>query len=620
MCEAIRHRGPDGEGYFEQGDVHLGHRRLSVIDPAGSPQPMFSCDRNIAIVFNGEIYNFAALREELTALGHSFRTRGDTETLIYAYAQYGTDMLRKIDGMFAFAIWDEKSQSLFLARDHIGVKPLYYYWDGQTLVFGSELKALLPHPAVPREIDPQAIALYLECQYIPSPRSIYRQVRKLPAGHFLVLQNGRLRESSYWNPDYRDKLDVGEDEARELVERDLRRSVESMLVADVPLGAFVSGGIDSSLVAALMTDISGKAVDTFSLGFSHGVQSEHAEAARVAQHIGSRHHPLVLDPHACLETLDQWTDVFDEPFGDQAALPTYLLSRMTRRHVTVALTGEGADELFAGYSNYAKRARQEKYTRWLGARYSPLPVLMRHFPARLRKGRLTKAIIKPEAERYATIPSVFDSMLWPGLFTSSLLSHAQETISQYAARFYNECNSDEYMDRIMYVDTRLWLPDDLLVKVDRATMANSLEARVPYLDHHFVQTCARLRPDLKQRGPTTKFILKKIAERYLPHDIVHRGKQGFVMPLSEWLGGELQAEVRAALSPQRLGRRNLLTPAALQRLLDQHYRGRRNHSGRLWALLVLERWFARYAPDFVLGMENHFIAGPAAAHPPSSVP
>lgn len=600
MCETIRHRGPDGEGYFEQGDIHLGHRRLSVIDPVGSPQPMFSRDRNIAIVFNGEIYNFASLREELTALGHSFQTRGDTETLIYAYAQYGVDMLQKIDGMFAFAIWDEKNQSLFLARDHIGVKPLYYYWDDRTLVFGSELKALLQHPAVPREIDPEAIALYLECQYIPSPRSIYRHIRKLSPGHFLVLQDGRLRESSYWQLDYSDKLNIREDEARELVERDLRRSIKSMLVADVPLGAFVSGGIDSSLVAVLMTDILGKPVDTFSLGFSHGLQSEHVEAARVAQHIGSRHHPLVLDPHACLDTLDQWTDVFDEPFGDQAALPTYLLAKMTRQHVTVALTGEGADELFAGYGNYAKRTRQEKYTRWLGGRYSPLPALVRHLPARLRKDRLLKAISKPEAERYATIPSVFDSMLWPGLFSPSLLSHARETISQYAARFFNECNSSEYMDRIMYVDTRLWLPDDLLVKVDRATMAHSLEARVPYLDHHFVQTCARLPPDLKQHGSVTKFILKKIAERYLPHDIVHRRKQGFVMPLSEWLGGELQADVRLALSPQRLGRRNLLTSGALQRLLDQHYRGQRNHSGRLWALWVLERWFERYAPDFVL--------------------
>jgi asparagine synthase (glutamine-hydrolysing) len=273
---------------------------------------------------------------------------------------------------------------------------------------------------------------------------------------------------------------------------------------------------------------------------------------------------------------------------------------MTRQHVTVALTGEGADELFAGYGNYAKRTRQEKYTRWLGGRYSPLPALVRHLPARLRKDRLLKAISKPEAERYATIPSVFDSMLWPGLFTPSLLSHARETISQYAARFFNECNSSEYMDRIMYVDTRLWLPDDLLVKVDRATMAHSLEARVPYLDHHFVQTCARLPTDLKQHGSMTKFILKKIAERYLPPDIVHRRKQGFVMPLSEWLGGELQADVRAALSLQRMGRRNLLTSKALQRLLDQHYRGQRNHSGRLWALWVLERWLERYAPDFVL--------------------
>lgn len=607
MCDAIRHRGPDGEGYFEQGDVHLGHRRLSVIDPAGSPQPMFSRDRNLAIVFNGEIYNFAELRAELTALGHSFQTRGDTETLIYAYAQYGVDMLHKIDGMFAFAIWDEKNKSLFLARDHIGVKPLYYYWDERTLVFGSELKALLQHPAVPREIDPQTIALYLECQYIPSPRSVYQKVRKLPAGHYLVLQEGHLRESAYWCPDYRDKLDIGDQEAHKLVERELQRSVNGMLVADVPLGAFVSGGIDSSLIAALMTDILGKPVDTFSLGFSHGVQSEHAEAARVAQHIGSRHHPLMLDPHACLDALDQWTEIFDEPFGDQAALPTYLLSRMTRGHVTVVLTGEGADELFAGYGNYAKRARQEKYTRWLGARYSPLPALVRHLPARLRKDRLLKAIGKPVAERYTTIPSVFDSLLWPGLFTGSLLAHARETISQYAARLFDECNSGEYMDKIMYVDTRLWLPDDLLVKVDRATMANSLEARVPYLDHHFVQACARLRPDLKQRGAVTKFLLKKIAERYLPRDIVHRRKQGFVMPLSEWLGGELQAEVRAALSPAKLGGRNLLAPVALQRLLDEHYQGRRNHSGRLWALLVLERWFQRYAPDFTLD------AAPAAS-------
>lgn len=618
MCETLRHRGPDGEGYFEQGDVHLGHRRLSVIDPAGSPQPMFSRDRNLAIVFNGEIYNFAALRQELTALGYSFQTRGDTETLIYAYAQYGVDMLKKIDGMFAFAIWDEKNQRLFLARDHIGVKPLYYHWDGRTLVFGSELKALLQHPAVARDLDPRAIALYLECQYIPAPRSIYERVRKLPAGHFLVLEQGRLREASYWRPDYRDKLDIGADEARELVERDLRRSVKSMLVADVPLGAFVSGGIDSSLIAALMTDILAKPVDTFSLGFSHGVQSEHAEAARVAQHIGSRHHPLMLDPHACLEALAQWTDVFDEPFGDQAALPTYLLSRMTRQHVTVVLTGEGADELFAGYGNYARRARQEKYTRWLGARYSPLPALLRRLPARLRKDRLLKAISKPEAERYATIPSVFDSLLWPGLFTASLLGHARETISQYAARLFEECNSSEYLDKIMYVDTRLWLADDLLVKVDRATMANSLEARVPYLDHHFVQTCARLRPDLKQHGTVTKFILKKIAERYLPHDIVHRRKQGFVMPLSEWLGGELQPEVRAALSPQKLGRRNLIAPEALQRLLDQHYRGGRNHAGRLWALLVLERWFQRYAPDFVL--ENHLHAAADVAASARSTP
>lgn len=600
MCETIRHRGPDDEGYFVNEPVHLGHRRLKVIDPAGSAQPMFSNDRNIVIVFNGEIYNFSALRKELTALEYSFQTRGDTEALVYAYAEYGVDMFQRIDGLFAFAIWDKQKQSLLLARDHLGVKPLYYYWDGKTFVFGSEIKALLQHPAVPHEIDLEAIALYLECQYIPAPRSIYRHIRKLLPGHFLVLQQNNLREVAYWRPDYSDKLNIDSNQARELVEDDLRRSVGSMLVSDVPLGTFLSGGVDSSLVAAMMTDILGKPIDTFSLGFSHGLQSEHAEAARVAKHIHSRHHPLILDPHACLETLDQWTDVFDEPFGDQAALPTYLLAKMTRQHVTVVLTGEGADELFAGYGNYAKRTRQERYTRWLGASYSPLRILARNLPPRLRKGRLPKAILMPKAERYATIPSVFDAILRPGLFTQSLLSHAHETISQYAARYFTECNSREYMDKIMYVDLRLWLPDDLLVKVDRATMANSLEARVPYLDHHFVNMCARLQPDLKQRGSTTKFILKKIAERYLPEDIVYRNKQTFVMPLNEWLRGELQGEVRSALSSQRLGRRNLLAPGALQKLLDQHYRGQRNHAGRLWSLLMLERWFDRYLPDFAL--------------------
>ena len=600
MCDAIRHRGPDADGYFEHGAVHLGHRRLSVIDVAGSAQPLASGDARFVTVFNGEIYNFRELRARLGARGHTFRTNGDTETLVYAYAEYGVDMLQHLTGMFAFALWDRERDALLLARDHFGVKPLYYYWDGQTLAFASELKALLRHPGVPREIDLDALALYLECQYIPAPRSIYRHVRKLLPGRYLWLEGGRLDERTYWQLDYRKKLALTEPEATDLVERELRRSVESMLVSDVPLGAFVSGGIDSSLVAAMMTQVAGKAIDTFNLGFRDTAASEHPEAERVARHIGSRHHSLMIDSRDCLDAIGDWVEVFDEPFGDQAALPTMMLAKLTRRHVTVVLTGEGADEVFAGYGNYRKRVRHERYTRWLGARYSPLPYLLRHLPLRLRKHGFVKGITKPLRERYTTIPRVFDEALRPALFTPAFLAAGRETVGDYAGRHFDECNAPDYMDRIMYVDTRLWLPDDLLTKVDRATMAYSLEARVPYLDHHFVQTCAQLDTGLKQHGETTKHILKKVAERYLPHETVYRSKQGFVLPLSEWLGREMRGEVHSALSAQGLARRNLLQPQALDTLLAQHYGGGRNHAGRLWSLLVLEHWFRRYAPDFVL--------------------
>jgi len=601
MTRALRYRGPDAEGFFSTDKIHFGHRRLSVIDVAGSAQPLFNEDGRVALVFNGEIYNFQALRTELAAAGHRFRTHGDSEVLVHAYEQYGHDMLLRLSGMFAFAIWDEAKQSLFVARDHLGVKPLYYYWDGSVFVFGSELKAILHHPAVRRDIDLDALGLYLECQYIPAPRSIYKFIRKLKAGHFLVLAQGKLSESSYWVPDYSQKLDIDENEAIDLVEAELRKSVGSMLVSDVPLGTFLSGGIDSGLIAALMTDCLAKPVDTFNLGFAGDtLLSEHKEAQSVATHIGSRHHALMIEPGAVLNAFESWVDVFDEPFGDQAALPTLLLSQLTRQHVTVVLTGEGADEIFAGYSNYRKRVREDRLVSLLGAKWSPLPHLVPHLPSLLRKDRILKAVAKPRSRRYVTIPNIFDESLRQSLLTEVFRERLTEQMADYAEGFYRECNSPYYMDKIMYVDARLWLPDDLLTKVDRATMAHSLEARVPYLDHHFVETCARLDPHLKQRDRTQKYILKKVAERYLPREIVHRSKQGFVMPLHQWLGGELKSYLNECLSETGLLARNLFKPAAVRRLLDQHHSGRKNHSTRLWALLVLELWFRRYEPGFVL--------------------
>ena len=606
MNRRLTHRGPDAEGYFQQGPAYLGHRRLSVIDIAASSQPMSTTDGRHTIVYNGEVYNYRALREKLQSCGRVFRTAGDTEVALQAVAHWHDDALEQLQGMFAFAFWDAKTQSLFAARDHLGVKPLHYFWDGKLFAFASELKALLEHPGIRKEIDLDALGLFLECQYIPAPLTIYKHIRKLPAGHALRLERGHLKTWPYWQVDYRSKPCWDEAESLSRLDSELRRSVQSMLVADVPLGAFASGGIDSSLVAALMTDITGKPIETFNLGFLHSdnsldtSQSEHEEAAAVAKHIGSRHHALMVAPDDVLDAFDHWVDVFDEPFGDQAALPTMLLSKLTRREVTVALTGEGADELFSGYANYAKRVSDERYTRVLGHEYSPLRALVPQLPALWQKDRIAKAMGLPLSHRYATIPNLFDREVHPALFSDAFLSHQKTRIADYAAGFFDQCNSSSYLEKIMNVDMRLWLPDDLLTKVDRATMAYSLEARVPYLDHKFVEFVAQLNPAFKQRGKTTKYLLKKIAEKYLPHDIIYRPKQGFVMPLTQWLDGALKPRMELALGAAGLEKRGLFRDGALQRVLLEHRKGSSNHAGRLWALTVLELWFAKYAPDFEL--------------------
>jgi asparagine synthase (glutamine-hydrolysing) len=601
MTAALAHRGPDADGFHCDGPVGLGHRRLAVIDLAGSRQPLLSADGTVAVVFNGEIYNFRELRRELASAGHVFVTNGDGEVLVHGWKAWGERMLERLTGMFAFALWDRARRALFLARDPVGVKPLYYAWHAGSFVFGSELKALRPFPGLPHDLDLDALALYLECQYIPAPRSIYAAIRKLPAGHWLAVRDGNIATGAYWRPSYVPKSRQDGAVAVDALEHELRRSVESMLVSDVPLGAFVSGGVDSGVIAALATRISGRAIDTFNLGFTgRDVGSEHEHAARVARHIGSRHHCLMLAPGDVLPALDRWVDVFDEPFGDQAALPTMLLAQYARREVTVVLTGEGADEVFGGYSNYTKRVREERITRVLGARGSPLPSLARRLPPRLARDRILKAVAEPRARRYATIPNIFDDLLRGEYFTPAFHGAVRARIADSAEVFYDECDSPAYLDHLLNIDARLWLPDDLLAKVDRATMAFSLEARVPYLDHGFFGFCARLPPAQKISGNLRKVILKRLAERHLPHEIVQREKQGFMMPLDRWLANELKADLARTLGPTGLQRRGLIRPEAIARLQAEHAAGRKNHAMRLWVLLILERWFARYEPDFAL--------------------
>jgi asparagine synthase (glutamine-hydrolysing) len=601
MTAALAHRGPDADGFHFDGALGFGHRRLKVIDLEGSRQPLLSADEAIAVVFNGEIYNFRELRRELSAAGHVFRTHGDGEVLVHGWRQWGRGLLDRLSGMFAFALWDRAARELFLARDHLGVKPLYYAWHDGSLVFGSELKSLLPFPGLPRALDLDALALYLECQYIPAPYSIYAAVRKLPAGQWLAVQDGTLAAGAFWRPSYVPKHALDGATAIDALDAELSRSVESMLVADVPLGAFVSGGVDSGLVAAIATRRSGRPLDTFNLGFTgNDVGSEHVEAERVAMHIGSTHHCLMLAPNDVLPALERWVRVFDEPFGDQAALPTMLLAEHARRTVTVVLTGEGADEVFAGYGNYIKRLREERVTAVLGARGSPLPPLLRRLPGRIARDRIVKAAAEPRARRYATVPNIFDALLRGEYFAPAFRAAATARIADRAEVFYRECDSPSYLDHLLDIDARLWLPDDLLAKVDRATMAYSLEARVPYLDHAFYGWCARLDPAHKLAGGARKVLLKKLAERYLPRDIVHRPKQGFMMPLERWLAKELQPDIAAALGPGGLARRGLIRPAAIARLLAEHASGRKNHAMRLWVLLILERWLAQYEPGFVL--------------------
>ncbi len=579
MTHALQHRGPDDMGLYCRGPVGLGHQRLAIIDVAAGAQPMV--EGLFALAYNGEIYNFIELREELKLLGHQFHTQCDTEVLFHALMEWKEGALSRLQGMFAFAFWD--GETLLLARDPMGVKPLYICQIGRKWVFGSELKALLEHPAVSREIDLEAVGLYLECQYIPAPYSIYQKIRKLEAGHWLKIGEGVAEEGCYWMPNYEPKQQMGEEEAVIALEQQLRRSVRSMLVADVPVGAFVSGGVDSSLIAALMQQEGGKRIEVFSIGVEHE-ESEQKYAAQVAQYLGATFHPLQLcvkDFAKAMET------VFDEPLGDQAALPTLLLSQWARPFVSVVLTGEGADEVFAGYSNYTKRLHESVLCDRYG--FLALRSLYRLMPEKLRKNRLVKALSRPRSRRYTTIPSLYDSETHPSIFTKDLLMAQRGGLEVLAEKHFLTCESEDYLDRMLHIDQRLWLADDLLAKVDRSTMAHSLEARVPYLDHQLVEFAASLPSHLKLRGQEGKYLLKKVARQFLPHDIVYRPKRGFVMPLKEWIEGELAPCAQDALSEGGLLGRNLLRDGF-----------REQNPTRLYALMSLEFWFRRYAPNYRL--------------------
>ncbi|MEE4205691.1 MAG: XrtA/PEP-CTERM system amidotransferase [Erythrobacter sp.] len=604
MCDALAHRGPDGAGVWTGPGVGLGHRRLSVIDLAGSPQPMHSADGRCVIVFNGEIYNFRELRRELEAAGASFRTTGDTEVILAAYQRWGVDCLERLDGMFAFALYDLDKRALLLARDRFGVKPLFLapLSDG-SLAFASELKGLMAHPLLRRQANPEAIDAYLAWGYVPDSQAILRGVRKLPAGHFLWAEQGRPipEPRRWWDIDFSQRARGSEaDLSAELLHL-MREAVRSRMVADVPLGAFLSGGVDSSAVVALMSEASSEPVRTCSIGFDVEAVDETSHAEAVARRFGSVHTARRVG-HDDFGALDDLAAMFDEPFADASALPTWRVCQLAREQVTVALSGDGADEAFAGYRRQVFHAGEERVR-------AMLPAALRG-PMFGALGRVwPKADWAPRPLRAkATLLALADSGE-EGYARGLSVTTPEQRAALYAQPFARELNGfraeDELvalmraaparsgLDRAQYADLAFWLPGDILTKVDRTSMAVSLEAREPLLDHRLVEFAARLPERMRVRGATGKVLLKKCMERYLPHDILYRPKQGFVTPISEWLRGPLAAEARGIASSPVIAETGFFDASALARLAEAHIVGRSDNARVLWQLLMLEKSLTR---------------------------
>ena len=603
MNDAIRHRGPDDDGFYFGDGVGLGMRRLSIIDLKGGHQPIHNSDRTAWIVFNGEIYNYRELRKQLEARGHQFYTDSDTEAIVHAYDEYGTDCPRYLRGMFAFAIWDERAKSLFLARDRVGKKPLLYAQLNGQLVFGSEFMALLQHPDVSRDVDYEAIHHYLSFICVPAPLTAYQAIRKLEPGHSLLWKNGEIKLERYWQLDFSHKISISEAEAGERVVDLLRDAVRVRLMSEVPLGAFLSGGIDSSAIVALMAQESSEKVKTFSIGFEEQDFSELHHARRVAEHVGAEHHEFIVRPDA-MEILPTLVEHYGEPFADSSAIPSYYVSRETRKYVTVALNGDGGDECFAGYERYAAMNLAQRYARVLPAviRDGVIRNVARALPEfqsranPLRKAQrfLAAASLSP-VQRYLRWVSAFDEQAKLNLYSSDFRSEtaAFSTIG-FLEPWFAKANGAGIVDASLLTDTMTYLPNDLLVKMDIASMTVSLEARSPFLDHHLMEFAASLPESLKLRGMTTKYLLKRVLKKFVPEENLTRAKMGFGVPIGHWFRGTMQPFLRETLLSEKALARGLFNRASVRQLIDQHVANKVNHEHRLWSLLMLELWFQRF--------------------------
>jgi len=620
MTDRIAHRGPDGDGFHLGAGIGLGHRRLAIIDVASGQQPLYNEDGTVAVSFNGEIYNFQELATELAAKGHRFRTHCDTEVIVHAWEEWGERCVDRFRGMFAFAIWDENRETLFLARDRLGKKPLYYaLLDDGMLLFASELKALLVHPELPRRLDPTAVEDFFAYGYVPETKSIYRDVAKLAPAHHLTVRRGQKIPPpvEYWDLACREDGPKREDEACEQLVAMLQDAVKVRLISEVPLGAFLSGGVDSSAVVALMAEGSQEPVNSFSIGFKQAEYDETAYADQVARQFHTRHFSRTVDADD-FDLVSRLAGIYDEPFADASAIPTFRVCALAREHVTVALSGDGGDELLAGYRRYRWHAGEERIRGMfpdavrrslfgtLGRLYPKADWAPRRFRAKSTLLELAASSLEGYFLNVSTLNDTVRGQLYTPRFTRELQGyHAREQL----VRTFGKAPTDDPLMRAQYADIKTYLPGDILTKVDRASMASSLEVRAPLLDHRFVEWSAGLPAGLKLHDGVGKYVFKRALESRLPHNILYRPKQGFAVPLAAWFRGPLSRRVRQAASSARLAETGWFDTGFIGKAVEQHIAGLRDHSTMLWSLLMFEA--------FLSDVHDGNSAGPRPATAPS---
>jgi asparagine synthase (glutamine-hydrolysing) len=603
MLDSIVHRGPDDHGVLVDRDLAIGMRRLSIIDVAGGHQPIFTEDGAIGVVFNGEIYNFPELQARLKAKGHVFKTNSDTEVIAHLYEELGEKCVDELRGMFGFAVWDSRKRRLFIARDRLGIKPLYYTEHNGALIFGSEIKTILRHPGVPRVMNASAMRNYLALKYVPAPQTMFEGIVALPPGHAMIVDERGIRTWQYWDFSFAQANDTrsykSEREYTEELSRLLREVIKMHLISDVPFGAFLSGGVDSSTIVALMSEVLNEPVKTFSVGFAGKGEAQYSElpfARMVAERYKTDHHEVLITPTDLEQLTEKVVWHIDQPIADQATLANYMVAKLAATKVKMVLTGEGGDELFAGYARYSGERFSAMFHTLPGPVRAAALGAMKRIPG-MRRGKLALfAMSEPDAvRRMVNWFPLFNRAQLDALITDQLERSANGYTPDAAfAEQLARTDAKHPLNRMLYVDTKLWLPDDLLARGDKTAMAVSLEGRVPLLDHKLVEFAASLPIDMKIRGMTRKYLLRKVAEPLLPDVILNRPKQGFPVPIALWFRNENKAFVHDLLAPDTIKRRGILEPAAVAQLLSEHDSGFADHSTKIWGLLNIELWHRLY--------------------------